>query len=146
MIKLSSCIEMMFTELPFEERIEAAKKAGFSAWEMWNWADRDIQALGEAMEKADLPAAGCIVGSRDDQRISAWQKGGMLVGSNASLFAEMIEETISTVDPLGIKTFIVTTGNALENVPREQQQQGVVSCLSAAVPVLKKHGCTIVLE
>lgn len=137
---------MMFTELPFEERIEAAKKAGFSAWEMWNWANRDVQALGEIIEKADLPAAGCLVGSRDDQRITAWQKGGMLVESNATLFAEMVEETISTVDILGIKTFIVTTGNTLENVPMEQQQQAIVSCLSAAAPILKKHGCTIVLE
>ncbi len=146
MIKLSSCIDMMFTELPFEERIGAAKKAGFSAWEMWNWTDRDIQAIGEMMEKAKLPAIGCIISSRDDQKISAWQKGGMLVRSNASLFAEMVEETIYGVAPLGIKTFIVATGNTLENVSREQQQHAVVSCLSAAVPVLKKHRCTIVLE
>lgn len=146
MIKLSSCIDMMFCEFPFEERIEAAKNAGFSAWEMWGWSNRDIQALAEVMTKTNLPAAGCCVGSRDPQKASAWQKGCMLVESNANLFAEMVEETISAVDVLGIKTLIVTTGNTLINVSVEQQQQSVVSCLSAAVPVLKKYGCTIVLE
>src|SRR5450756_1648918 len=98
------------------------------------------------MTKTNLPAAACCVGSRDPQKASAWQKGCMLVESNATLFAEMVEETISAVDVLGIKTLIVTTGNTLINVSVEQQQQSVVSCLLAAVPVLKKYGCTIVLE
>lgn len=146
MIKLSSCIEMMFTDLPFEERITHAKDAGFSAWEMWSWANKDIDLLVKTMKETNFPAAGCLIASRDEQKTSAWQKGSMLVEDNASLFAEMVEETIIGVRDLGIKTFIATTGNTLEDVSLEKQQDAVVSCLSAAVPILEKHDCIIVLE
>lgn len=146
MINLSSCIEMMFVEFPFEKRIEAAKNAGFSAWEMWNWANRDILALAEAMKKTKLPAAACCIGTGNPAKAAAWQKGSMLVEGNIALFAEMVEETILAVDVLGIKTLIATTGNTLADVSINRQEQAVVACLNAAVPILEKHGCTIVLE
>lgn len=146
MIRLSSCIEMMFGELPFVQRIEAAKTTGFQAWEMWNWANRDLPALEEAMGKAGLPAAACCVGSRDPLVVSGMKHANMLDARNARMFAEMVEETITAVDCLRIKTLIATTGNTLPDVPREQQQEAIVSCLSAAAPILAKHGCVIVLE
>lgn len=146
MINLSSCIEMMFDEFPFEKRIEAAKDAGFSAWEMWNWSNRDIAAIAEVMKKINFPAAACCIGTRDAEKSTAWQKGNMLLESNAALFAEMVEETIIGVKALGIKTFIATTGNTLADVSMETQEQAIISCLTASVPILKKYGCNIVLE
>lgn len=146
MIKLSSCIEMMFGELSFAQRIEAAKTTGFQAWEFWGWANRDIPALEEAVAETGLPAAACCIGSRDQHIVNAMKSANMLDAGNARMFAEMVEETISAVAGLHIKTLIATTGNALPDVSRERQQEGIVSCLTAAVPILEKHGCIIVLE
>ncbi len=39
---LAACIEMLYTELTFEERFEAAKKDGFQAVEFWDWRDKDL--------------------------------------------------------------------------------------------------------
>jgi hydroxypyruvate isomerase len=145
-IKLSSCIEMMYQELPFATRIEAAKTTGFQAWEFWGWPNRDIPALEEAMAKTGLPAAACCVGSRDPHTVSAMKGANMLDAGNARMFADMVEETIAAVKGLHIKTLIATTGNTLKDVSRERQQEAVVACLSAAAPILEKSGCVIVLE
>ncbi|GLZ01240.1 TIM barrel protein [Actinoplanes sp. NBRC 103695] len=42
--RLAVCAEMMFLDLPFPERVARIAELGFEA-EMWNWADKDIDAL-----------------------------------------------------------------------------------------------------
>ena len=50
MTKSSVCIEMIFTEVPFMERIEKAAEAGFDAIEFWNWDNKDLPAVKAAVE------------------------------------------------------------------------------------------------
>lgn len=146
MINLGSCIEMMFCEFPFIDRIGKAAAAGFSAVEFWNWAGKDMGAIKEASEKAGIPVAVCLVGTLDAARAGQYAKGKMLAKENARIYAEMVEETMQAARPLGIRTLIATTGQALEGVDRQKQQEAVVECLHAAVPALEKGGFTIVLE
>jgi hydroxypyruvate isomerase len=42
--RLAVCAEMVFLDLPFAERVARIAELGFEA-EMWNWADKDIDAL-----------------------------------------------------------------------------------------------------
>jgi hydroxypyruvate isomerase len=44
--RLAVCAEMVFLDLPFPERVRRIADLGFEV-EMWNWADKDIQALVE---------------------------------------------------------------------------------------------------
>ncbi|MFI6681126.1 TIM barrel protein [Kribbella sp. NPDC050470] len=43
-MRLAVCAEMVFTELPFLERVERIHAAGFDV-ELWNWTTKDIAAL-----------------------------------------------------------------------------------------------------
>lgn len=43
-MRLAVCAEMMFTDLPFVERVERIHAAGFDV-ELWNWTTKDIAAL-----------------------------------------------------------------------------------------------------
>jgi len=43
-MKLAVCAEMVFTELPFLDRVERIHAAGFDV-EIWNWTTKDISAL-----------------------------------------------------------------------------------------------------
>jgi hydroxypyruvate isomerase len=43
-VKLAVCAEMVFTDLPLEQRIERIHERGFQV-EIWNWATKDIDAL-----------------------------------------------------------------------------------------------------
>jgi hydroxypyruvate isomerase len=146
MIKLSSCIEMMFTEFPFEQRFAKAAEVGFAAAEFWGWPGKDLQGIAEASKAAGIPLSVCCVGTADGARGAQYGQGAMLVKQNAGLYAEIVEETIEAVSPLGIRTLIATTGQELAGVGRQSQQDAIVECLKAAVPVLEKHGFSIVLE
>ena len=137
---------MMFSEVPFNERIGAAKKAGFDAVEFWNWANKYIPALAKDGKDAGGMFVGCIIGTDTPSRIEQYANGAMLTMDNVELYAQMVEESILAVEPLGIKTFIATVGQELPDVPREAQQAAIIACLKAAVPILEKHGATIVLE
>ena len=45
MARYSACIEMLFPELPFVERVKAALDCGYDAVEFWQWHTKDIPAL-----------------------------------------------------------------------------------------------------
>ena len=54
----SACIEPMYSELPFPERFQAAKRDGFEFVEFWSWADKDLDAVKAAAENAGVGIAG----------------------------------------------------------------------------------------
>lgn len=53
-----ACIDTLFTELPFLERFGAAKEAGFESVEFWGWTDKDLDAIREAAQKAQINISG----------------------------------------------------------------------------------------
>ena len=57
-MKCTACIETIFTELPWEERFMAAKKAGFDAVEFWSWTDKDLDQIKKLAEEADIVISG----------------------------------------------------------------------------------------
>ena len=44
-VKLSVCIDMILTEIPFLERMERIKRLGYTAFEFWAWKPKDIEAI-----------------------------------------------------------------------------------------------------
>jgi hydroxypyruvate isomerase len=44
-MKKSLCIEMLFTEMPFEDRFRLTQESGFEYVEFWSWKDKDIQKI-----------------------------------------------------------------------------------------------------
>ncbi len=54
----SACIEPMYSELPFLERFQAAKRDGFAFVEFWSWRDKDMEAVRKAAESAGVGIAG----------------------------------------------------------------------------------------
>ncbi len=57
-MKCTACIETIFTELPWEERFMAAKKAGFDAVEFWSWTDKDLDEIKRLAEEAGVVISG----------------------------------------------------------------------------------------
>ncbi len=52
----SACIEMLFGEVPFTERIGKAKDAGFSHVEFWLWKPKDMGAIKAELDRTKSPA------------------------------------------------------------------------------------------
>lgn len=57
MIK-AACIEMLFTEVPWDNRWELAKKAGFDYVEFWSWEDKNLAQIKELCDIHRLKISG----------------------------------------------------------------------------------------
>ena len=53
-----ACIDTLFTEAPWNERFQAAKNAGFTHVEFWDWRNRDLNATRAAAEAAGSGISG----------------------------------------------------------------------------------------
>ncbi len=137
MIKLSACIEMLFSEIDeFADRIPAAAQAGLPAVEFWRYSEKDIDAISAAKQSAGIEIAAAAV------ELSQ----GMLDVALAEEYVRSVKAAIKGVEQLGIKVLISTTGWEPSPRPRSEQHAGIVACLKAAAPVAEEAGITLVLE
>ena len=136
MAKLSVCIEMIFTELPFTQRIAAVKKAGFPAFEFWGWSNKDLDAINRARQEAGLPIS-AMVAEYEQPLTDPGRNEGFVAG---------VRKSIAAARTLGVDKLIVCTGNELSGIPRQAQHDAVVSGLRAAAPAAEDAGVTLVLE
>ena len=132
----SVCVEMIFRDLPFLDRLEAVAATGAPAYEFWRWADKDLRAIAECARRLGLRCAG-LVGSG----------GGPLVDpARREAFLQGLRESIEAARAVGATSLIATTGQALPDVERARQHASVVDGLRAAAPIAADAGVTLVLE
>jgi hydroxypyruvate isomerase len=55
-MNVSICAEMIYPDLPFPERIDKLREAGFTTFEFWGLRDKDLAALQSRVEPHDHPA------------------------------------------------------------------------------------------
>ena len=72
-MKKSVCIEMLFTEVPFEDRFRFSRESGFDYIEFWSWKDKDIQKIKELCRTHDLKIAS-FSGDQDFSMVDESQK------------------------------------------------------------------------
>ena len=72
-MKKSVCIEMLFTEVAFEDRFQLTKESGFDYIEFWSWKDKDIQKIKELCQVHDLKIAS-FSGDQDFSMVDKRQK------------------------------------------------------------------------
>ena len=131
---ISVCVEMVFDDEPFHERVPRAAAAGADAVEFWGWRDKDLDALRAAADEADVPVA-------------AFGAGGTLTDPDqADEAVETIRESIETAGDLGCPTLIATTGPDVDGLDRETQYENVVEVLSTVAPDAEEAGVTLALE
>ena len=136
MVKLSVCIEMFWTDLPFDERIRRVHNAGVGAFEFWNHTGKDIQALRAAQSETGLAAAGFVT----EPGFSLTQYGNideMVAGVHASAAVARV---------LGNNRVIVTTGNLVAAETWEMTRRRVVHKLRAMAEVAEAEGLILCLE
>ena len=144
-MKSSVCIEMIFTESPFLERIERAAEAGFDAIEFWNWDNKDVPAIKVAVDKAGMG-------------IAAFQAnlGGTLVHpDHRDNFVASIRKSLDKAQELNAPSMFLLTDELGEDrsvrfqfpeLGEEEKYQSVLGGLRALAPLAEKAGVTLVLE
>jgi len=134
MVDLSVCIEMVYDDDPFHERIHRTAAAGVDAVEFWDWREKDLEAITAAAEEADVDVVGALAG------------GTLTDPDGADDAVATIRESIEKADELGIPTLIVTTGPDQDGFDRATQHDSVVDVLSQVAPDAEAAGVTLALE
>lgn len=136
MPKLSACIEMIFRDLPFPDRIAATKAAGLDTVEFWGWRNKDLDAIQAACHEQGVNVAtfGMDTG------------GPLTTGGDIDRLLTGVAGSIEVAERLGVTTLLCTTGNEQPGVSREEQHETIVAKLQAVAPLLEDAGITAVLE
>ena len=135
-IRLSVCIDMILTEVPFLERMDRIKKIGYPAFEFWEWKNKDVEAILRKKDELGLEIA-TIMGS-------GWKH--MNSGEARKTFVSEIQASLAAAKRLAVKTLIVTTGFEDKGIPRAEQHANYVTAFKAAVPLAEQAQVTLVLE
>ena len=136
MIRFSACIEALYKDVPFVERIDKVASVGMKAFEFWGWRNKDIDAIKTAKDKAGLQVAtfGADVG------------GPLVDPSNRDKLPDALKSTVEVAQKLDCNRLLVTTGNEIEGVSREAQHQSIVDGLKVAAEILEAAGIIMSLE
>jgi len=133
--KLSVCIEMLFSDLPFLERIERTAALGFAGVEFWGWQDKDLAEIHQKITELDIELA-AFAGSNTPLNDPTKTESAVLD----------IKKSIATGQKLDVRNIIITVGQALEDVPHTKQHDNIIEVLQKAAPTAEAAGITLVLE
>ena len=143
-MKISACIDMMFSHLDFYEKFSAVKKCGLDAVEFWKWTNKDISKVKEELKRNNLKFGVFNIDSKDEE-LSFQLSRGILNKGMVDEFLSALEESIPVYKELGASGMIVLIGETLE-IPYEEQIDNIKKCLKAAKPIVEKENVNLVVE
>lgn len=144
-MKASVCIEMVYAEYPFLDRIKIAKEQGFDAVEFWNWDNKDMPAIKKTADEAGID-------------IATFQsnRGGTLINpAHRKDFIAGIKESLAMAVEMGCKKMFILTDELGDDrgvkykfpeLSEAEKRQSVVDGLKEIAPLAEKAGVTLVLE
>lgn len=144
-MKYSACIEMLFQEVEFVQRIYEAKKAGFDAIEFWLWQNKDLDAIKQALAETGMEV-GIFQGNTE---------GRMIDPADNEKYVNGVKKSIETAKQLGAKHLflmsdILKADRTVQEPPyiiaAKDKIKSVKNVLNALKPLAEDAGITLVIE
>jgi hydroxypyruvate isomerase len=118
-MRLSLCLEMLFTDRPFIERLAVASRLGYRAIEFWDWRDKDVPAVADAAAQHGLTVA-AMSGNRRHGLIDPDARAGLI---------EEMEQVFAAATQLRCRHIMMLSdvlsgdGSAVRNQPRPAEEK-----------------------
>lgn len=144
-MKKSLCIEMVFTELDFYKRFEAAKLAGFDYVEFWSWDDKNLDKIKDLCEVYNLKIAS----------FSGDKEYSLVDLDHVEAYVDYVTRSIDAAKFLDCKHLVIHSNALGENgvvvnhylEKSAYEKFGVmVKILERLAPIAEKNDVTLVLE
>jgi hydroxypyruvate isomerase len=137
-MQLSACIEWQFGEAgdDLASRLRAAKAAGLDHAEFHLWRDKDLVALGAALDETGMSLTGICVDPRRSI-VDPFERTEMLAA---------VADTIVATSHLGRPPLIVASGFRVEGMSEHEHFANAVAALKDAAALAEKAGVTLLLE
>lgn len=144
-MRFSCCIDMMFSEFDFYDRISEVRKCGMDAIEFWKWSNKDIGRVCGLKEANGLSFFVFNIDSRDE-KLSHDLSRGILNAGRSEEFLSALEESIPIYHKLKAHAMIVLVGENQGGMSRLKQCDHVYKCLEAAAATAEENAVTLVVE
>lgn len=151
-MKLDVCIEMVFTDLPYEKRIEKVAQAGYDLAEFWfhDWTaadSKDLQGPKDAATLNDVCRAAGVAINNVVVNGPTGSPGGSLVDSrDLNKYLDRVHEVIEFAKSIGVSKAITCAGNAVPGLSTEQMRSNMEHALAEAAAIASDNGFTLLLE
>lgn len=143
MPKLAANLSMLFTEVPFMDRFDAAAKAGFKGVEFLFPYDFDLDQIVEKIQANNIEIVLHNLPAGD------WAGGDRGIGclpDRVGEFQDGVGKAIEAAKKLGVKQLNCLAGVAPEGVAPETLHATLVSNLKFAADALKAEGIRLLAE
>lgn len=141
-MQFSLCLEMIYSGLPFIERMAEASKLGYRAIEFWDWRDKDISAIATQAEHLGINIA-AMSGNRRNSLLHP--------AKLPALMAEM-DEVIDVALRLRCRHIMMLTnvlnadGSAAVTAPDNDPDSSICECLHALTRKVEGRDLLLLLE
>ncbi len=124
-----------------------AATRGFKAIELLQWTELDLNRIRAEVDRTGVEVAAILCRSSDPvkQEMIANQHGIVNADAHAP-FLDAVNEAIAAAQIVGAKNLVVTTGNEVVGLSRQEQHANIVKALRAAAPLVEESGIRLVIE
>ena len=143
MPKLAANLSMMFNEVDFLDRFDAASQAGFKGVEYLFPYDFEVEAIGEALERNNLEQVLFDLPAGD---WGAGERGITILPDRVGEFQDGVGIAVEYARRLGCKRITALAGTVPDGVPPEKLHETLVSNLKFAAAELESVGATLLVE
>jgi hydroxypyruvate isomerase len=148
-MRWSAHISWLFTELPYLERVAAARAAGFETIESaWPEDERDRAGLAAAVAELRRGAPGFAVALLNCPAgdTAGGERGFVNDGARREEAEAAFGQAVELAVAIGAPNLNLLVGRALPGVPETRQRAAIVSALRSFAPVARERGLRILLE
>ena len=148
-MRWSAHVSWLFAELPYVQRVGAARAAGFDTIETaWPESERDRSRLTAAVAEQRSAAPGFTVALLNCPAgdVAGGERGFVNDDSRREEAERALADAIELAAALGARNLNLLVGRALPDVPEMRQRAAVVSALRAFAPIAAAAGLRILLE
>lgn len=146
-MKYAANIELIYQELPFEERFAAAKRDGFDYVEIWDWANRDLAQLKKL----------CLDNCLEISCMGGDGPYSLCDPAHKSEYLDYLRGSLRAAQQLGVKLLAVHSNELMpEPTPYaadlflqysdEEKTTAMIETLAAIAPEAEAAGVTLCLE
>ncbi len=143
MTTASICIEMIYPEESFARRIDCIEELGFSAFEFWTWADKDIAAIEARLVSSNLTITN--IAGITEQSAPENLTRAMTNPEQQSAAVADVKSSISMAQRLNCPFVTVHLGPR-QDMSHSQMYESVINGLQAITTVAEEAGITILIE
>lgn len=142
-IAAAANVSILFAELPFLERFEAARQAGFGAVEFWWPHGEHLLDVIASVREAGLDV---VLINFDAGDLAAGDRGLANDPARESRFRDNIPVAINLARQLGCKQMNALAGIELPGTPHEEQLARAAENIRRAARAAAPHGIRILIE